>query len=127
MKKKVKKVAKVAKVANKATKAKQLSSENLLAEAISSVKKEYSKDEIKSFDQHDWYGALESEIDALLYEKKYSHLAPNYMDPALDRDRSEDEIILERLIFSAIQICQKGRRHKCDMYYDEAFGGYDGF
>lgn len=71
----------------------------------------------KSLSSEDLYG-LESYIDGNLYDKKYKHLAPKY------GDGGNDEVILERLTFDAIKMI-KGRRHQCDVYYDDAFGGYD--
>lgn len=90
--------------------------------------KQFKKDEPdwKTMDQHELYG-IESYIDALLYEKEYSHY--NYIDASKPGQTlsKDSELILERLVFSAIKSMQGGKRHACDLYYDDAFGGYDGF
>lgn len=93
---------------------------DLLAEAIKSYKKEYS--DWKSQTRDEMYG-IESDIDALLYEKKFKHLAPNY-GSRINFDNVDDEVLLERLTFKAIQE-MSGRRHRCDPYYDDTFNGYD--
>lgn len=66
--------------------------------------------------------SIESYIDALLYEKKFSHIAPGYGSSYFSD--STDEVILERLTFEAIKK-MSGRRHHADPSYDEAFNGYD--
>ena len=44
----------------------------------------------------------------------------------IDEDEGENyEIALERMVFAAVKIAMKGRRHSCDPYYDDAFDGYD--
>ena len=84
----------------------------LINEAIKRIKID-CKNEWKEFDHDDWYGHLESEIDGI------------GDDYGLD-DMSDDyELVLERLVFDGIKKAMKGQRHKCDMYYDDAFQGYD--
>lgn len=99
---------------------KKLTSQDLLNEAIKDYKAGNS--DWKKETREEMYG-IESNIDALLYEKKYQHISPGYGD--YDReDRGDDELILERLTFAAIKK-MTGRRHSCDTYYDDAFEGYD--
>ena len=44
----------------------------------------------------------------------------------IDEDEGENyEIALERMVFAAVKMAMKGRRHSCDPYYDDAFDGYD--
>jgi hypothetical protein len=93
-----------------------LSEFDLIKHSIKDFKKD--NEEWKSLDSDDLYG-IESYIDGLLYEKKYAHLAPGY-----GSGNGKDELILERLTFSAIKQ-MKGKRHGCDPYYDDAFGGRD--
>ena len=87
----------------------------LLEQSIKNFKKDNS--DWKNLDSNDLYG-VESYIDGLLYEKKYKHLAPGY------GDSRTDEVVLERLTFDAIHM-MTGRRNSCDIYYDDAFQGYD--
>ena|ERR1019366_7799655 len=88
---------------------------DIVAEAITAYKKDNS--DWKEQDQHELY-AIESHIDGLLYEERYAKY--EYVGS------EEAELILEGLVFEAIKKLQGGRRHTCDMYYDDAFNGYDG-
>lgn len=101
-----------AKPATKTTRA------QLLSAALASFKS--ANTDWKSMDEGDLYG-VESDIDALLHEPKYAHIVPGY-----GANRT-NELALERLTFDAIKLMQRGKRHRCDPYYDEAFGGRDGF
>ena len=96
---------------------KKILSESVLIEQSIKVFKKDNKD-WKKLDSDDLYG-IESYIDGFLYEKQYAHLAPGY-----GSGKGDDELILERLTFSAIKQ-MKGKRHGCDPYYDDAFHGRD--
>lgn len=106
----------------------KLSRQDLIAEAIKDFKQDNS--DWKKMDQHDLY-AIESYIDGLLGIPRTAHISPFYGkekpedDFDLTDEQQSDELLLERLTFSAIKILQKGKRHTCDQYYDDAFGGYD--
>jgi len=87
----------------------------IIIEAVKDFKKQ--SPEWKTFDQDELYGEFESIIDGLLFEDRYASY--NY-------EETQDEVLLERLVFDAIKKCQKrGKRHTCDPYYDDAFDGYD--
>ena len=112
----------------KKTKKKKANKKNLKVDKIDVVAdavRRYKKDESdwKTQDQSELYG-IESYIDAFLYEKKYAKYG--YVDEN-GQPVEDSELILERLTFQAIQKLQGGRRHTCDMYYDDAFNGYDGY
>ena len=73
--------------------------EQIIKASIACVKDENSE-EWKTFDQHDWYGELESHIDGFLSENGI--------------DESDDyEVLLERLVFDGVRKVLK-RRHTCD-------------
>jgi hypothetical protein len=93
---------------------------DVVADAI----KQYKKDnpDWKKQSQDDLY-AIESYIDGLLYEKKYNSYG--YVSARSTKVHIDAEVILERLTFEAIKKMQKGKRHTCDQYYDDAFDGYD--
>ena len=110
----------------------------ILRDAIESVRSEVENPN----DQGDWYGELESEIDAMICEPEWEHARKKYnlvpKNASLreqiagqyafewDEDEGENyEIALERMVFAAVKMAMKGRRHSCDPYYDDAFDGYD--
>lgn len=101
------------------TSKKSLTRADLIDEAI----RDYKKDnpEWKTETREQMY-CIESYIDALLYEKKFQHIAPGYGSNYFSS--SNDEVILERLTFEAIKK-MSGRRHQADPEYDDAFNGYD--
>ena len=91
---------------------------DVIADAIKLYKKDNS--DWAEQDQSDLYG-IESYIDGLLYEKKYAKYGYS------KKYCQENELILERLTFKAIKKMQGGKRHTCDIYYDDAFNGHDGY
>ena len=104
---------------------------DIVLDSIKAVKKDTPDWEWKEWDESDWYGALESEIDGRMYEEKYQHVR-NQFDLEYDKytcdwnDNSEYEIVLERLVFDGIKQVTK-KHHQCDPYYDDAFDGGDGY
>ena len=101
------------------TQKKSLTRADLISKAIKDYKME--NPDWKKHTRDDMY-AIESNIDALLYENKFQHIAPGY--GKIKSSNLEDEMKLESLTFQAIR-AMSGRRHSCDPYYDDAFEGYD--
>jgi len=89
-----------------------MTNSQIIKKAIKTVKSENS--DWKTFDNDDWYGLLESAIDAQIC--------------AIYDDEDDDyELRIERLVFAGIKEVMKGKRDKCDPLYDECFDGYDDY
>lgn len=83
----------------------------MIAAAVRAVKEDAAEEGTKDWDEGDWYGQLESEIDACLHEPEWTHLCPGYDD--YDTDRAKAELFLERAVFDGVLKATR-RRHNCD-------------
>ena len=110
------------------TKKKTTKKLNIITEAIKLVDGEVEDIE----DQDDWYGVLESQLDAMISEPEWEHTRDKYNlvmkdECGFEWDEEEGEnyeVALEQMVFEGVKKAM-GRRHTCDPYYDDAFQGYD--